>query len=203
MTSSNYNLAAFSSVEVNFYFYPRSMENGEDFWLRYNDGSGWQTVASWARGSDFNNNTFYQATVTLDNSNVNLANGAQFRFQCDASVNNDQVYIDQVTITGFSGGNRSTGNTIALVGNSVERGDEFEFEGDFAVYPNPASDYLNVVAEEEIRSIRLYSLDGRLLQEMSVQGMSEQLDISRLNAGLYIVELQTEEELLQEKFIKH
>ncbi|MFK7925203.1 MAG: hypothetical protein AB8H47_24830 [Bacteroidia bacterium] len=42
------------------------MENNEDFWLGYNDGSGWQTVATWARGADFNNNTFYSTTVTSD-----------------------------------------------------------------------------------------------------------------------------------------
>ncbi|MEL6660551.1 MAG: hypothetical protein AAFR36_29060, partial [Bacteroidota bacterium] len=33
MTSPSYDLAGLGSVEVSFYFYPNSMENGEDFWL--------------------------------------------------------------------------------------------------------------------------------------------------------------------------
>ncbi len=53
MTSPTYDLAGLGSVEIKLYFYPNSMENGEDFWVRYNDGSGWQTVATYASGSSF------------------------------------------------------------------------------------------------------------------------------------------------------
>ena len=62
MTSETFNLTSYDQVEVEFYFYSYSMENGEDFWLRYYNGSSWSTVASWARGTNFNNNTFYTAT---------------------------------------------------------------------------------------------------------------------------------------------
>lgn len=96
MTSPSYDLSGLAAVEVSFYFYPNSMENGEDFWLRYNDGSGWQTVATYARGTDFQNNTFYTATVTLDGGSYNLSDNGRFRFQCDASGNADQVYLDEV-----------------------------------------------------------------------------------------------------------
>ena len=45
------------------------MENGEDFWLRYYNGSSWSTVATWARGTSFQNGNFYVATVTLEDTN--------------------------------------------------------------------------------------------------------------------------------------
>ena len=55
MTLNNVDLTSYDQVEVEFFFYPNSMENGEDFWVRYNDGSGWQTVATYASGQDFTN----------------------------------------------------------------------------------------------------------------------------------------------------
>ena len=80
------------------------VENGEDFWLRYYDGSSWQTVASFVSGSSFQNNTFYTATVPILSSQYNMASNARFRFQCDASGNADRVYIDQVSAVGISSG---------------------------------------------------------------------------------------------------
>ena len=100
MTSSSYDLSSYDAVELKFYFYPNSMENGEDFWVRYNSGSGWQTVATYASGTSFNNGQFYSATILLDGADYNLSSNAQFRIQCDASGNGDQVYIDEVTLTG-------------------------------------------------------------------------------------------------------
>ncbi|MEM1219859.1 MAG: M12 family metallo-peptidase, partial [Bacteroidota bacterium] len=58
--SPSLDLAEFSSVDIEFYFKPRGMENGEDFWVRYNDGTGWQTVATYVvDGSNIVNNSFY------------------------------------------------------------------------------------------------------------------------------------------------
>ena len=94
MTRSE-NLSGYTDARVSFSFYMRSMENNEDFWLQVNDGSGWSTVASYARGSGYSNNQRYNDTVTINGiggSNV------QFRFRCDASTNSDFVYIDDVVI---------------------------------------------------------------------------------------------------------
>ncbi len=89
----------YTSIEVDFYFYPRSMENNEDFWVQYWDGSSWNTVATFARGVDFDNNTFYNAVVTISESNYTFPNDMRIRFRCDASGNADDVYIDQITIS--------------------------------------------------------------------------------------------------------
>ena len=59
MTSQAFNLTSYDSVEVKFYFYSYSMENGEDFWLRFYNGSSWSTVGVWARGTSFENNNYY------------------------------------------------------------------------------------------------------------------------------------------------
>lgn len=206
MTSPSYDLAGLASVDINFYFYPNSMENGEDFWVRYNDGSGWQTVATYARGTSFNNGTFYTATVTLDAGSFNLTDGAQFRFQCDASGNNDQIYIDQVTVTGntFAGANASQGAIATIEEVSTLRRFDLPEDNEYEVKiaPNPASDIINVVAGEEIQEVSVYSLDGKLLMHRVFAGTDRvTLKVSDLPTGMYLVSVLTEEELNTERVV--
>lgn len=89
----------YTSIEVNFFFKAVSMENGEDFWVQYFDGSTWHTVETFVRGTDFNNNTFYEVTVVIDEANYTFPDDMQIRFRCDASGNRDDVYIDEITIS--------------------------------------------------------------------------------------------------------
>ncbi|MBT8269812.1 MAG: fibronectin type III domain-containing protein, partial [Bacteroidia bacterium] len=98
--TQGFDLSPYSSVTISFWFRASGMENGEDFWLRYNDGTGWATIDNFVAGTDFNNGTFYYTEFTLDSGSYNLTVNSQFRIQNDASQNNDRVYIDQVIITG-------------------------------------------------------------------------------------------------------
>ncbi|MEL6274599.1 MAG: S8 family serine peptidase, partial [Bacteroidota bacterium] len=206
MTSPSYNLAGLGSVEINFYFYPNSMENGEDFWVRYNDGSGWQTVATYASGTSFNNNSFYSATVTLDAASFNLTDGAQFRIQCDASANADRVYIDEVTVTGSLASGSFTGAiaTIEEIPTFRSYDDANLGESDVQIAPNPASDLISVSVEEEINQIIVFSVDGREILRRKYEGFNQAtLDVSSLAAGVYLISVQTEEELITERLMIH
>lgn len=99
--SSSMNLTGFTQLKVQFSYYPVSFETGEDFWLRYssNGGSTWTTLKAYVVGTDFTNGVRQQATVTTNSSAVSFTNNARIRFQCDASDNNDDVFIDEVLIT--------------------------------------------------------------------------------------------------------
>ncbi|RJP91517.1 MAG: hypothetical protein C4518_08020, partial [Desulfobacteraceae bacterium] len=59
----------------------------------------WQTVASYARGTDFNNNQFYSKTVTLSKSQYAFPSNMKVRFMCDASSDGDDVYIDEIKLS--------------------------------------------------------------------------------------------------------
>jgi len=50
------------------------------------------------------------------------------------------------------------------------------------VYPNPASDVLNIKMDEEIASIVITTLDGKIV----VSESSNTINISELNAGMYL-----------------
>ncbi len=206
MTSPTYDLAGLGSVEVEFYFYPRSMENGEDFWLRYNDGSGWQTVATYASGSSFNNNQFYTATVTLDAASFNLTDGAQFRFQCDASANGDQIYVDQVTVTGSLASGSFAGPVVTIEEVPTPRVFDAEdlVDAEVALFPNPAADIISVRVGEEIKNITIQSIHGQKVFTQNYNGVEQtNVNVSSLVNGAYFITVQTEEETTTERLIIH
>lgn len=74
-----------------------------------------------------------------------------------------------------------------------------------SVFPNPANDRLNVVSDrfDTEGVVEIYDLSGRLVQ--SVQNTATQLDISRLNAGLYQLRLldKTGAVMSQTRFVKN
>ncbi|MEO1515499.1 MAG: S8 family serine peptidase [Bacteroidota bacterium] len=210
MTSPSYNLSSFNSVELKFYFYPNSMETGEDFWVRYNDGSGWQTIATYASGTSFQNDQFYSATIILDDATYNLSSNASFRIQCDASANADRVYIDEVTLVGtLPGGNnvisstsRNDKNTIELLQKASNAGMEF-YDEDVLVMPNPTADLITVRSEDPMTRISVLNLDGKLLLERSVDSLQEQVQLGDLPAGIYLISITTEDDIINKRVVKH
>jgi hypothetical protein len=199
MSFINVDVTSFSSIEVDFYFYVFSMENGEDFWLRFFDGSQWITAATWVAGSNIQNNNFYNATVTLTPAQYNFAVNSGFRFQCDASGNQDQIFIDQVTITGISGTVRGKSDKLEVVGYQPS---EILTEDDFEIYPNPVKgNILNVfVPNIDQFEFRVMDLLGKVILNGKSTGA---IDVGNLEAGVYIIEVNDGDELITQKFIKN
>jgi hypothetical protein len=208
MTSSAYNISGSSSFEIEFYFYSYSMENGEDFWVRYYDGSQWLTLATYARGTSFENNNFYVATITITSAQVNFASNAKFRFQCDASGNNDHIYIDAVTVTlDGSGALVEPGQTIALVGGLTEQDYDAASlttldEGELTLYPNPTTQTLNIDFNGDIQEVQVMSMQGVLVYAQKVEADVNAIDVSKLPAGLYIAMVKSDGEWIPKKFVK-
>jgi len=205
MTSSNYDLSSYTSVDVEFYFYPNSMENGEDFWLRYYNGSSWTTVASWARGTSFNNNTFYTTTVTLSSANFTFPSNAQFRFQCDASGNADRIYIDAVTISASSGSNliTPTGPVISTKKLKDGNANQVAFDNnELLMYPNPATEIINIKTDLEIEQLVIITLDGKTVKVINGNDVSDVLQVGDLEKGIYLLRIETDDEIIVRKFVK-
>ncbi|MEM6721393.1 MAG: GEVED domain-containing protein [Bacteroidota bacterium] len=209
MTTQPFDLTSYQSIDVEFYFFPNSMENGEDFWLQYNDGSGWQIVATYASGQEFQNNQFYTSTVTLDASQYNLNANGRFRFRCDASGNGDRVYIDAVTITGNTGRSRKPNGTRPVskaptAPQAVATHDlSMDKDGDFTLYPNPAKDILNVKTEGlPVDNIKIFSAFGMLVREVPELDNGTSLNVSNLKSGTYFIRFVSGEDTITRKFVK-
>ncbi len=204
MTSAVYDVSGYSAIEIEFYFYPNSMENGEDLLVRYYDGSNWATVASYVSGTDFNNNTFYSAIVTVSAANYNFASSSQFRFQCDASANADRIYIDQVTVTGVSSSSRLEGATSQSIKplRSVSETRLTGSDDEFSVYPNPVFSDMTILSEDNINKLKIYSITGKLLMDRNVDNTRAIIDVSLFDSGIYMISIETEDEVMTKKFIK-
>ncbi|MFP2997824.1 fibronectin type III domain-containing protein [Spongiivirga sp. MCCC 1A20706] len=204
MTLNNVDVSSFDTVEVTFYFYAYSMENGEDFWVRFYDGSQWNTVATYARGTSFNNNTFYTATVTISASEYNFAANSGFRFQCDASANGDQVYIDQVSITGLSNASATTNSISAIQTFSTfsEADADEGFDGDFLIYPNPViGNSLNIkMPDSGEATYRIMDVTGKQVKAGKL--IQNRISVNDLRAGVYFIELNDGEETNTQKFMR-
>ena len=110
------DLSDFEEVTLDFSYMCNSMDNSsEDFFLQIstNGGSSYTTVEEWNRGDEFENNIRYNDAVTIQGP---FTSNVRFRFVCDASSNGDEVYLDDITISGCSNANNvASKSTIALV----------------------------------------------------------------------------------------
>lgn len=100
--ANSLNLTGYSELKIEFTYVVRSFENSEDFWVRYssNGGSSWQTVKAYVNNVDFvDNGTRYYPSITINSGSYNFSNNVLIKFECDASGNGDDVYIDNVTIS--------------------------------------------------------------------------------------------------------
>jgi len=99
MTTDTLDLSAYDSVTVDLSYIVNSFENTENFWLDISDdgGSSFTSVQSWVLNTDFSNNLREAGSATV---NGPFTITSQLRFRCNASNNGDQVYIDDIVISG-------------------------------------------------------------------------------------------------------
>lgn len=71
------------------------------------------------------------------------------------------------------------------------------------IYPNPASDFVNIIISEELYQYDLQILDinGSVIKTLKPESNKE-IDISDLFSGIYIVRLFNKNNFLLKKFIK-
>ena len=215
MTTDNLNLANFEEVTIDFTYIGNSMETGEDFWLQVstNGGASYQTIETWARGTDFQNGVREFETVTMTG---NFSSNTRFRLRCDASANADQVYIDDVLLTGCAGNNLSPDNeteevTIDATFRQPQQAEETAVEaaiGKLKLFPNPTSDVLSVSYEMNTTAdvtLIVTDLTGRVVMQQVQAGkagkQTAQFTVSDQHAGIYLLQVISEDSRLMQKFV--
>jgi len=99
------NTPGYTSITVDFWFKANDIESGEDFKVKYYNGYSWVEVADYDSGDEFVNGQFYHKIVWINESSYNFPSNMKILFECSASSENDDIYIDQVYV------NATTGNT--------------------------------------------------------------------------------------------
>jgi hypothetical protein len=206
MTTDNLNLAGFEEVTIAFSYYPQSMETGEDFWLQASTdgGSSYQTLTTWASGTDFTNNVRENETIVITGT---FTSTTRFRFRCDASNNSDYIYIDDVDVSGCANGARMSGEELLAAPEAPANTPSL---AQVALFPNPASDLLNVdfvFGQSFDAQVQVYVTDitGKTLQQLqwtATNGKQRQtLDVSQFAPGIYMLHLISGEERVTQKFV--
>ena len=73
------------------------------------------------------------------------------------------------------------------------------------IYPNPTKDVLNIEVQEntKIKSISIYSMDGKLIKKSKYSYNSEKINITSLKSGSYIINLETDKGNFNQIIIKN
>lgn len=110
--------------------------------------------------------------------NGDMVNQSPVPFQADnvlGAINffavdgNHNLYIDNV-----------------VFGFPITANDDFS-AANFSVYPNPVEDVLNIRSNNTVDAVSIYDVLGKLILEINPNIISPSLDMSPLNAGVYLV----------------
>ena len=90
--------------------------------------------------------------------------------------------------------------TVTVVDDAVE-----EMTSSFNIYPNPVNDKLYIETESEIEEVVVYDVYGRVqnLSNSATQQLSNSIDVTDLNSGVYFVKVVTENGEAVKRIIKN
>ncbi|KMQ64997.1 zinc metalloprotease [Chryseobacterium angstadtii] len=73
-----------------------------------------------------------------------------------------------------------------------------------SIYPNPAKNMMVISSKEALKSYKIYDESGRLvLSASSLKGNKQEVNISSIQTGNYIVTVETDKQTVNKKLIKH
>ena len=215
MSTGNLNLTGYDELTVDFTYVAVSMDNSnEDFWLQIstNGGSTYTTVEEWNLNDEFVNNVRYFDAVVIPGP---FTSNTRLRFRCDASADNDYVYIDDVVISGCVSGARLGDPAPMIVAEAAPAEEEQQRQqaapdklSYMKVFPNPVRDEMTVVFNQQQAGpvlLAVTSITGqqayRQVLNADAGRQEAQLDVSQWTSGVYIVHLTFEGHTLTQKFV--
>ncbi|PQV45485.1 putative secreted protein (Por secretion system target) [Jejuia pallidilutea] len=101
---------------------------------------------------------------------------------------NDRVFNTTIDLGAYEYNSTLGIDDISLNTNSVK------------LYPNPVSDRLFIKSKEKVESISIYNIKGQLVKQAIET--SNGIDVSVLPSGLYIIQINTSNNSINQKFLK-
>jgi hypothetical protein len=77
----------------------------------------------------------------------------------------------------------------------------FDLDEDVTIFPNPVTDILSLICKDEIKEIKIFDMQKKLIL-LTNKLNNNNLNLSGLDAGLYIVEIRTDNNTSIKKIIK-
>ena len=168
-----------------------------------NGGTTWTTLATIAQSNGIvyvpgTTNTLV-AVGNGDGSNISYNGGTTWTpieatnaFVSVAALNATTIWGGSFSTTATTGGIYKLAGILAV--NDVKAND-----GQMAVYPNPATDVLNIRYKGKVTGVSVFDLSGK---RMEIKADRNSADVSALQAGVYMVVVETDSGKFAEKIIK-
>lgn len=75
-------------------------------------------------------------------------------------------------------------------------------ENEIKIYPNPASEYVDIVSSEEITSVKIFNSSGQLLLiQDSGKFLIKRISVNDFSQGIYFMEVKTNTKIYRQKLI--
>lgn len=142
-------------------------------------------------------------TTVLSDTVAHITNGNGGSYYWDVNINSAQYIKIYCVKRGTAYGNSlyeiraygKSANTTGISSNAKLNS--------IHVFPNPASDNINVILPEtEPCLVSIFDINGKLVQREQYNSKTIQLDIKALGKGVYYLRAELKSGLLTEKFIK-
>ena len=205
------DLSSFSEGTISFSCFPSSMEAGEDFFLEYSiNGGSYTTIQIWVSGTDFQNFTRFEANVSIPSTAISSA--TRFRLRCDASANNDRVFIDDLIIEMCSGAASFTQMNDASFGFIKDQSTTV-IDGvsvaEIKIFPNPFLANISIEFQDASKrqpyQVSMYNSVGQqVFDSKQLIDKVFTIDIDEELSGIYFIYIRDEsgELMVYEKLMK-
>lgn len=149
------------------------------------------------------------STAGLASSTLPLSSTYQLYdidFSAISTANNNPDFKIRLRFTGINmtadTGARITFNNIAVYGTTMTLDVAQNNVQLFSVYPNPASEVVNVAGINQVGLVnyKIFAIDGKQIKEGKVE--NSQVDLTSLSNGLYLLQLETEGKIEIKKISK-
>lgn len=81
--------------------------------------------------------------------------------------------------------------------------DENQIDNSVKIYPNPTSNFIQIEANNNIRSIQLFDVQGRILIAKISDNLYASIDISTHQKGVYFLKVKTDNGIKTQKIVKN
>lgn len=159
-----------------------------DLW-RYEATNGWQIAAA---NLPVGTNTY--ADVPSDNTDLNYMVSFNLASTCTSTKAIDH-----------NASRSNNTNSIFLPGGDTDLSVIENEDGRILMYPNPTTDFLNISIEnsENYNTIRVVNINGQLIYEQPISNSLLQISTQDFPAGIYFVQIYSENSVVIEKIVKN
>jgi len=141
---------------------------------------------------------YYNSLTSLNVKNGNNLNMVNMLAYENPNLTCIQVDDENAIYPECIGQNGWCKDESAIYSEDCTLGIEDNTINSFSIYPNPTKGVLYIESQQQIETVKIYSLQGQLIKESS----NSKIDVSQLTTGLYFIQVTIEGIIITKKFIK-